>query len=225
MPSSGLANRRAEKVKPSCLDYVLIFREAARIKQVQSPNVSLRDRVWTAVAEYNKTVTTKDCGEIIPLQTPQMIFSRLCSNIVIVYYIFCLYLPTSCKPWELESERWCPSIDLQLAQMPVQVVGHPGGHVRIHQTGSCRLLGWKLFKMFILYHYIPIECDRPSLSIPWQLCALRIWMEITTSQGVFLMVPKASGRRFRTSIQLPQNCIQGKVGMQLLWGQEIPKVP
>jgi hypothetical protein len=24
---------------------------------------------------------------------------------------------------------------------------------------------------------------------------------------------------------LPQNCIQGKVGMQLLWGQEIPKVP
>ncbi|CAK9100822.1 Uncharacterized protein SCF082_LOCUS47166 [Durusdinium trenchii] len=52
----GLANRRSEKVKPSCLDYVLIFREAARIKRESNPHMSLRDCVWGSVAEYNKTV-------------------------------------------------------------------------------------------------------------------------------------------------------------------------
>lgn len=55
--SLGLASRRAEKTKPSCLDYVLIFREAARIKREGSPHMSLRDCVWGAVAEYNKTVS------------------------------------------------------------------------------------------------------------------------------------------------------------------------
>ncbi|CAK9081847.1 unnamed protein product, partial [Durusdinium trenchii] len=54
--SLSLANRRSEKVKPSCLDYVLIFREAARIKHESNPHMSLRDCVWGSVAEYNKTV-------------------------------------------------------------------------------------------------------------------------------------------------------------------------
>ena len=53
----GLASRRAEKVKPSCLDYVLIFREASRIKHQSTPHSSLRDCVWSAVSEYNKTVS------------------------------------------------------------------------------------------------------------------------------------------------------------------------
>lgn len=55
--SLGLATRRAEKTKPSCLDFVLVFREAARIKHQSSPHLSLRDCVWNAVAEYNKTVS------------------------------------------------------------------------------------------------------------------------------------------------------------------------
>ena len=64
----GLANRRAEKTKPSCLDFVLIFREAARIKREAAPHVSLRDCVWGAVAEYNKTVTKEwrwNCFETV----------------------------------------------------------------------------------------------------------------------------------------------------------------
>eukprot|EP00435_Cladocopium_sp_Y103_P022429 s1200_g5.t1 len=54
---ASLANRRSEKVKPSCLDFVLVFREAARIKHEATPHMSLRDCVWGAVSEYNKTVS------------------------------------------------------------------------------------------------------------------------------------------------------------------------
>ena len=48
-PSSpGLANRTAEKVKPSALDLLLLFRESVRLKQA-SPNgkkAAVRDLLW-----------------------------------------------------------------------------------------------------------------------------------------------------------------------------------
>lgn len=51
---SGIANRTAEKVKPSCLDYVLLFKEAVRLKQEASPHLSVRDCLLCAITEYNK---------------------------------------------------------------------------------------------------------------------------------------------------------------------------
>ncbi|CAK9003396.1 Uncharacterized protein SCF082_LOCUS7739, partial [Durusdinium trenchii] len=52
--SLGLANRTAEKTKPSCLDYVLFFSEAVRLKKESEPHKSLRDCLWAAIQEYNK---------------------------------------------------------------------------------------------------------------------------------------------------------------------------
>lgn len=53
-PGPGLANRTAEKTKPSCLDYVLFFSEAVRLKKESEPHKSLRDCLWAAIQEYNK---------------------------------------------------------------------------------------------------------------------------------------------------------------------------
>ena len=56
--SPGLANRTAEKVKPSALDMLLLFKESVRLQQLSagSKKVALRDQVFGAIAEYNKTV-------------------------------------------------------------------------------------------------------------------------------------------------------------------------
>ena len=75
---SGLANRRSEKQKPSCLDYVLTFREAARIKQGTAPHQSLRDTVWVVVSEYNKSVSKdmgwKHCSHVILMFQSRILF-------------------------------------------------------------------------------------------------------------------------------------------------------
>ncbi len=54
----GLANRTAEKVKPSALDMMLLFRESVRIKQVTpgGKKAALRDVLFGAIAEYNKSI-------------------------------------------------------------------------------------------------------------------------------------------------------------------------
>ena len=54
----GLANRTAEKVKPSALDLLLLFKETVRIKQ-EAPGAkksALRDVLYASIADYNKTV-------------------------------------------------------------------------------------------------------------------------------------------------------------------------
>ncbi|CAK9023126.1 Uncharacterized protein SCF082_LOCUS16076 [Durusdinium trenchii] len=53
-----LANRTAEKVKPSALDLLLLFKETVRIKQ-EAPGAkksALRDVLYASIADYNKTV-------------------------------------------------------------------------------------------------------------------------------------------------------------------------
>lgn len=54
----GLANRTAEKVKPSALDLMLLFRETVRLKQMTpgAKKASLRDVLFGAIAEYNKSI-------------------------------------------------------------------------------------------------------------------------------------------------------------------------
>ena len=59
-PIQGLANRTAEKVKPSALDMTLLFREAVRVKRLATPGVSVRDLLNSVVSEYNRTITTKE---------------------------------------------------------------------------------------------------------------------------------------------------------------------
>ncbi|CAK9033935.1 unnamed protein product [Durusdinium trenchii] len=56
--SDGVANRTAEKVKPSALDLLLLFRESVRIKQTSdsAKKTSLRDLLFASVADYNKSV-------------------------------------------------------------------------------------------------------------------------------------------------------------------------
>eukprot|EP00435_Cladocopium_sp_Y103_P022359 s514_g5.t1 len=54
---TSLANRTAEKVKPSALDLLLLFRESVRLKQA-SPNgkkSALRDLLFGSIADYNKS--------------------------------------------------------------------------------------------------------------------------------------------------------------------------
>ena len=54
----GLANRTAEKTKPSALDMLLVFKESIRIKQSSTATKkgALRDLLFASVADYNKTV-------------------------------------------------------------------------------------------------------------------------------------------------------------------------
>ena len=55
----GLANRTAEKVKPSALDLLLLFKETVRLKQ-SVPGVkrsAIRDVLFACIADYNKTVS------------------------------------------------------------------------------------------------------------------------------------------------------------------------
>ena len=54
----GLANRTAEKVKPSALDLLLLFRESVRLKQASAngKKAAVRDLLWGSVADYNKTI-------------------------------------------------------------------------------------------------------------------------------------------------------------------------
>ncbi len=54
----GLANRTAEKVKPSALDLLLLFRETVRLKQMMpgAKKASLRDVLFGSIAEYNKSI-------------------------------------------------------------------------------------------------------------------------------------------------------------------------
>ncbi|CAL1160103.1 unnamed protein product [Cladocopium goreaui] len=57
--SLSLANRTAEKVKPSALDLLLLFKETVRLKQ-SVPGVkksSIRDVLYACIADYNKTVS------------------------------------------------------------------------------------------------------------------------------------------------------------------------
>ncbi|CAL1152588.1 unnamed protein product [Cladocopium goreaui] len=53
----GLANRTAEKTKPSALDMMLLFKETVRIKQSapQARKSALRDVLYGCIADYNKT--------------------------------------------------------------------------------------------------------------------------------------------------------------------------
>ena len=54
----GLANRTAEKTKPSALDMLLLFKESVRIKQSggSAKKGALRELLFASVADYNKTV-------------------------------------------------------------------------------------------------------------------------------------------------------------------------
>ena len=55
----GLANRTAEKVKPSALDLLLLFKETVRLKQ-SVPGVkrsAIRDVLFACITDYNKTVS------------------------------------------------------------------------------------------------------------------------------------------------------------------------
>ena len=134
--SLGLASRRSEKTKPSCLDFVLIFREAARIKRESSPHMSLRDCVWGAVGEYNKTVT-KDMlfkqPMVVMIMPPP--FSRFQ-----IFINFPWGNSSQClaQPWELASEGWCPPVDIQPFEMPSEALGHAEWNVWVHQARNGR---------------------------------------------------------------------------------------
>ena len=54
----GLANRTAEKTKPSALDLMLLFKESVRIRQAsgRGKSMALRETLFGCIAEYNKTV-------------------------------------------------------------------------------------------------------------------------------------------------------------------------
>ena len=56
--SPGLANRTAEKTKPSALDMMLLFKESVRINQSapQRRKSALRDVLFGCIADYNKSV-------------------------------------------------------------------------------------------------------------------------------------------------------------------------
>lgn len=57
LPVQGLANQTAEKVKPSALDLMLLFKESCRLKREAVVGAkSLRDILWGCVAEYKKVV-------------------------------------------------------------------------------------------------------------------------------------------------------------------------
>lgn len=54
----GLANRTAEKSKPSALDLMLLFKESVRLKQTHgtAKSHSIRDTLYLCIQEYNKQV-------------------------------------------------------------------------------------------------------------------------------------------------------------------------
>lgn len=56
--AQGLANRTAEKVKPSALDLMLLFQESVRIRQslAKGKQLALREVLFSCVADYNKSV-------------------------------------------------------------------------------------------------------------------------------------------------------------------------
>lgn len=56
--SPGLANRTAEKVKPSALDLLLLFKETVRLKLAVpgAKRTALRDVLFASIADYNKSV-------------------------------------------------------------------------------------------------------------------------------------------------------------------------
>ena len=58
--NKGLANRTAEKTKPSALDLMLLFKESVRLKQAsgKGKQLSLRENLFARVADYNKSVGT-----------------------------------------------------------------------------------------------------------------------------------------------------------------------
>lgn len=55
---AALANRTAEKTKPSALDLMLLFKESVRLRQASAKgkSLSLREVLFACVGEYNKTV-------------------------------------------------------------------------------------------------------------------------------------------------------------------------
>ncbi len=86
LPVQGLANQTAEKVKPSALDLMLLFKESCRLKRETAVGTrvqSLRDILWGCVAEYNKVVGThrasRQQGAILNLKIMRKEFDS-CTN-------------------------------------------------------------------------------------------------------------------------------------------------
>lgn len=54
----GLANRTAEKTKPSALDLMLLFKESVRLRQAsgRGKSMALREVLFSCIADYNKSV-------------------------------------------------------------------------------------------------------------------------------------------------------------------------
>ena len=58
LQTPGLANRTAEKVKPSALDLLLLFKESVRLKESipGAKKTALRDVLFSSIADYNKSI-------------------------------------------------------------------------------------------------------------------------------------------------------------------------
>lgn len=50
----GTAHRTSEKQKPGPLDLALLFKEVLRVKRGANASISVRECLFTSVAEYNK---------------------------------------------------------------------------------------------------------------------------------------------------------------------------
>lgn len=100
------------------------------------------------------------------------------------------------QPWELASERWCASPNIQPHEMSCRASGHHWSNVWTHEAWKCRLVcvAKRLFNIYDIF------CPYTSLTVPLkpcQLCALRTWKGTTIFLAHNLMELKEFGKKHR----------------------------
>lgn len=89
-PNSGLAHSTSEKQKPGPLDLALLFRAVIDVKRTAGVGSSVREILFTSIAEYNRRCTSKvgDCREHVfwryPCWTPRtwkIKYKNLCMHL------------------------------------------------------------------------------------------------------------------------------------------------
>ena len=70
MPGVGYSS--SEKQRPGPLDLCLLFKEVVDVKRATGNGTSIRELLFSSIAEYNRSVNTK-VGVHFDFQFPQMI--------------------------------------------------------------------------------------------------------------------------------------------------------
>ena len=92
----GTAHRTSEKQKPGPLDLALLFKEVIRVKKGDGVSISVRECLFSSVAEYNKKYGTTKAGFLWAIGFGQLMivtcFIDFTYNIVSYYKIFIYFL-------------------------------------------------------------------------------------------------------------------------------------